>query len=296
MSQASITVSPQDPRAVRTTTTFSDGSKPAVINTKPQDGKPVEPVPVSAEPKAPEAKVESKEDKERFEQMARREKAIRTEARKLELLKKEWESKQAPQQPAFDKAAFLKDPTKYGLSNDELSNIVLSQLNQSPESQMIKELQSQIEELKKGQETVKQDITSQQTAAYKQAIQQISREVDSLITSNEEYAAIQAEGAQSAVVELIETTYKEDGVLLSTEDAAKQVEEFLFERALKLAELNKVKSRLAPKAPEVTEPTTPEATHTPRTLTNNLVTSSKPLTARERRERAIAAFRGQHGG
>lgn len=296
MSQASITVSPKNMTAP-VTTVISDGSYKAKVSSPTSTVAPAEAPKAEAkveEAKAPEAAPKvSAEDQARFDQLARREKAIRTEAKKLEQMRKDIDAQKAPPTPAFNKAEFLKDPMKY-VTADELSQVTLAQLNQSPESHMIRQLQAELEALKQEQGTVKQSIETQQTTAYKQAVQQISREVDSLVSSNDDYAAIQAEGAQSAVVQLIEQTYQEDGILLTSAEAAKQVEDYLLEKALKLAGLAKVQTRLAPKVSEAIAPTSqPEQQQQSRTLTNSLVTSSKPLTARERRERAILAYQGK---
>lgn len=252
--------------------------------------------PIEAKTEAPAKPAEpSKEDQERFAQLAKREKAIRTEARRLEALKKEIEVKEQARQPlVFDKSAFLKDPSKFGLSNDELSNVVLASLNQDPQAQRIQQLEAQILELKGLTEKTTQSIQDQQNTAYQQAVKQISREVESLVGSSEDYATIKATNSSEAVVELIERTFKEDGIVLKTDEAAKQVEEYLLEEALTLARLPKVQTRLSPPTPQ------PEATkqqptmqqQSARTLTHSLAAASKPLTNRERRERAIAAFNG----
>ena len=80
--------------------------------------------------------------------------------------------------------------------------------------------------------------------------------------------------------------------MISIEEAAKAIEDALFEDVNKFAQLNKVKSKSAPQTPEPEKKPINLQTQDKqptRTLTN-AVTASKPLTPRER---AIRAFRGE---
>lgn len=152
----------------------------------------------------------------------------------------------APSEPAFDKMAFLKNPDKYGVAKEELEQVLLGQMAQSPEADLIRRLQSQVEALEGKLTNTSKSIEEGQTKAYAQAIKQIETEVNSLVDTSDAFEVIKAEGRQSAVVKLIEQTYKEDGILLDAETAAKQVEEALLERALKLASVGKVRAKLLP--------------------------------------------------
>jgi hypothetical protein len=152
----------------------------------------------------------------------------------------------APSEPAFDKMAFLKNPDKYGVAKEELEQVLLGQMAQSPEADLIRRLQSQVEALEGKLTNTSKSIEDGQTKAYQQAVKQIETEVNSLVDTSDAFEVIKAEGRQSAVVKLIEQTYKEDGILLDAETAAKQVEEALLERALKLASVGKVRAKLLP--------------------------------------------------
>jgi hypothetical protein len=91
-------------------------------------------------------------------------------------------------------------------------------------------------------------------------------------------------------VELIERTFKQYGVLLSVEDAAKQVEDYLVEEAFKLTKLKKIQQRLAPAQKPVEAKLEPQKQpQTLKTLTNAVSSSGRVSV----RERAIAAFKGQ---
>ena len=131
---------------------------------------------------------------------------------------------------------------------------------------------------------------NQQTDAYKQAITQIRSDTKKLVTASEEFEAIANTNSVDDVVELIERTFKQDGTLLTVEEAAKQVEDYLVEEAFKLTKLKKIQQRLAtaqkPAEPKL-EPT--KQPQTMKTLTN-AVSSPGKLSVRER---AIAAFKGE---
>ena len=136
----------------------------------------------------------------------------------------------------------------------------------------------------------------QQTEAYQAAIKQIESDVKSLVSQDSSYEAIRASKAEKDVVELIEETYKQDGVLLSTEEAAQMVEDYLVEQYTKFTQLDKIKQKIelskakTAQSNSVKQPSEPQQSQpTMKTLTNN-VGSSKPLTARER---AILAFEGK---
>ncbi len=78
------------------------------------------------------------------------------------------------------------------------------------------------------------------------------------------------------------------------EEAAKEIETYLLDEAMKLAGLNKVKQRLKPAAPQAAtekppgEPASKQSQAKP-TLTNAM-SATRPLTPKER---AMLAFRGE---
>lgn len=262
---------------------------------------PVEPVPAQEAPptttSAPEA--QPKADVERWAQLARKEKALRAETKKIQAMKAEIDQQRAkPAEPVDWKSQFLKDPYSVGVTPEELQQITLNSMNQSPEAVMIRQLQAKIEALEAGQSTVLKKTEEAQTSAYNNAIKQLNREVGLLVDGDEIYETIKATGSQEAVVALIESTYKEDGILLTAEEAAKQVEDYLLEEAVTLSNLKKVKARLAPEAAslETTQKQSLTQKPQPKTLTNDMTSQSKPLSQKDRRARAIAAFQNKLNG
>lgn len=266
------------------------------------------PVAAEATPAAPKAAEEP--NSSAFAQLARREKAMRVEAQKLkaerEALQAEREAlKPAPAAP-IDRSRFIdpadleSDPlaalAKLGISYDSLTQRALNA--PTPEqieySRTVTELRNEIKALREEQDGIKNSSKQQQEEGYKQAINQITSDVKSLVYSSETYELVKATNSTKDVVDLIEKTFKEGldddhpkGTLLGIEEAAKIVEDYLEGEALKLARLKKIQTKLKPA--EVTQAAPKAGATTPndtkqsqvKTLTNGLGTA-KQYTTRER--------------
>lgn len=178
-----------------------------------------------------------------------------------------------------------------GVSYDQITEALLKQ----PTSQvdpLIREQQDKIAALEERLSKLSGDFESKQTNEYQSALKQIGKDVTTLVKDNPEYELVDRLDMGQKVVEFIEEKFKEDGTLISIEEAAKAIEDALFEDVNKFAQLNKVKSKFAPQTPEPEKKPINLQTQDKqptRTLTN-AVTASKPLTPRER---AIRAFRGE---
>jgi antitoxin component HigA of HigAB toxin-antitoxin module len=227
------------------------------------------------------------------------EKNLRKQARMIQELQKKISSiptSTAPQTPQWSKEDIkkqvLQDPTSFGLTHDELTNLLVN--SPTPENQKITALEAKIAELEAGHKKTISSVEEQNKKAYDQALNQISREVESLVNTDESFETIKATSNVAAVVALIEETYKEEGYIMTTEDAAKAVEEHLVEEALSLAKLKKIQSKLNPQTEQQTQTQQQTSTKsTSPTLTHAITQSStKALSMKERRERAIAAFQG----
>lgn len=180
-----------------------------------------------------------------------------------------------------------------GISYDE---IVKAAMSQDPQAQAIKMIDNKLKSVEQKLEESQKAAIDAQQKQYEQAVEKIRQDVIRLVSTDETYEAIKAEGAQEAVVTLIEDTFKENGTILSVEEASKQVEEYIIEKAMKLASLGKVKNKMTPPTPEptVNAQAAPKQAAPIKTLTTSVTNApNKVMTAKERRERAIAAFRGQ---
>ena len=256
-----------------------------VIQTAPVEG-------VQAEPK-----VEPQEQDPRLEQLVRKEKALRQQARELAQQKADIETQRASIKPDDSwkgrlRTNFMDVVAEAGMTHEEITQQLM---NTNSTEITVRQLQAKIAELEAKQGETLSKFEAGQKTAFEQAKAQVTREVKLLIDSDEAYETTKAAGAHDAVVELIVQTYQEDGVLLSAEEAAKQIEDHLLDEATIMAKLKKVQSRLAPplvegKPPIAVMKTNPQKTQT---LTNAAVANSVTLSVKEKRERAIRAFKGQ---
>ena len=240
-----------------------------------------------------------------FAQLAKKEKAIRAQAAELKRQRDAFKAEQdalkaqTPQTPTFDQSKYidkeeLKNNTwerlqELGITYDQLTQQALN--SSSPLDAELKKLRAQVAEELKGvreeQEKARKAAEDQQTAAYKQAVDQIKADTRRLVDSDPAFEMIKATDSVDDVAELIEETFRKDKRLMTVEEAAKEVEDFLTEEASRLARLGKIQKLLKPEAPAAaTAPKTPVQPQKSQTLTNSL-SSQNRMTARER---AIAAF------
>lgn len=250
----------------------------------------------------------------RFIALARQEKALRAKEQAIKAREAELEAKSAALQvPAqidtskyISRDQFKNDPlsvlAEVGLSYDELTQQILNQPTKDPRVEaQFNELRNEIKRLNEANEQARKSSEEQQTQSYQAAVKQIEVDVTSLVDKDPTFATVRAEGRQKDVVELITETYKQDGVLLSVEEAAQQVEDYLVDHVVgayeKLTKIEKIKKRLeqlnasngqATSAKPVSEQPKQQQQQM-KTLTNN-VSSSRQLTARER---AMLAFKNE---
>jgi len=265
--------------------------------------------PVEEQQAAEQVKEEKNPLSSQFAQLARKEKALRAQAQELKALEmavkakeeafKMLEQRQAQpaqsQEPLKDR--LKKDPqgtlSELGLSYDELTDLMMNQPSQAERAQLqkIQELETKIEQLSKGQENVIKAQEERQTEAYNQAVKQLRREAEQLAKGDETFETIRETGSYDDVVELITRTFEEDGVLMSVEEAAQAVEDYLVEEAEKLMRIKKISAKFNKPAQQdnTGKPKAEPQSQTPKTLTN-AVASTRKLSAKER---AILAFKGE---
>lgn len=232
-----------------------------------------------------------------FAALARKEKAIREQARQIQAEKAEMKARLEQIENESNskwKQRISQNPwdvmIEAGLTPEQATNMILNQ--PKPEEIELQKLRKEIESLKNSQDDSKNLFKKQQDEQYQQAKKQINNEVKMLVDSDETYETIKHMGAQDAVTELIEQTFLQDGYLMDVEKAAQEVEEYLVDHSLKLARLKKVQSRLAPVVETTQKQEIPQKQQS-NTLSNRMTPSTKPLTDRERKERAILAFQGK---
>lgn len=271
-----------------------------------QSSAPETPVKVqetAPEPAAPKAKdPKQMQDEERFAAIVRREKAMRAKVREhetelaqyksqvAELAEIKRQAEELKQQETLRAERMKLDPigymTEQGFSSDQITEALLNQ--PGPESRLVKSLEAKI--LKLEQDRVA-DIKRQEELEaknYKTAISTVQRNVEKLVTNNPEFEMINANDASKSVTTYIEKVWKEEGIALEAEEAAKEIEDYLLDQTVAAAKLKKVQQKigLQPK-PATPKQVVPPAAK-PVTLTNKVASNTRPLSARER---AILAFK-----
>lgn len=185
-----------------------------------------------------------------------------------------------------------------GISYDDVTQRALNRVPTDPTvTRQMTAMQQTIEDLRaelNGQKKVQEDA---QSAQYRAAVTQIRNETNQLVKTDENFEMIRITNSTKDVVDLIERTFKEDGVLLTVAEAANQVENYLVDEAERLAKAKKISQRLSKVAPKTASspaqtpaaPVPPKQPQPMKTLTN-ATSSSRQLSGRER---ALLAFNGQ---
>lgn len=239
--------------------------------------------------------------------LARKERALRAKSQQQELSMRAREAKLAEQEAAI-KAKEAEYSSNYipkeklttdtlnalldaGLTYDQITEAMLAQQSQPDftKSRAYIEMQNELKAVKQAQEDAKKTYNDQQTAAYQQAVNQIKTEAKKLVYTDPNFETIKTTNSVSDVVELIEETFKQDGVLLSVEEAAQLVEDHLVEEAMKITRIKKIQQRMQTSSPSAQKTTDAPKQQQLKTLTNQ-VSSTRQLSAKER---ALLAFKGE---
>lgn len=202
--------------------------------------------------------------------IARREQAQRQRETNLKQREKDLASKLAD----ADKFAALKAKIaakdysaaeEMGLTYEEYTNhLVTKQSEKNPQEERQLKLEAEIALLKKSQE---ESVLREYESNQKLWKQEITRVVD----GSDDFSSIKELGAYDAVLEHINESFEEDGIELTTEQAAKEIEELLVERASKFASISKVKKQFSEGAPVIPR----GKLGAPKTITQNMTVSSQ---------------------
>lgn len=270
-------------------------------NHAPVEGNP-DKVTAPSEP-SPEAK--EKALSPQYAALARKEKAIRSQVQELRQREAQFKAreeaiaaKEAENAKTLELVSRMeKDPlgvlAERGIGYDKLTQLALNP--PSEQDQAVSALKAEIAALRSEMGNSKTAYEEQQTSQYKQAVNQIRMDTRNLVATNPDFETIQGTNSVDDVVELIESTFKKDGILLSVEEAAKEVEDYLVEEAMKLTKIKKLQKRFAPTPPapaktlEAAKAQQDSKQPQMKTLTNS-VGVQRPLSAKER---AILAFKGE---
>jgi hypothetical protein len=272
-----------------------------------QDPEPIPEKPVEKDPML----------SKQFAQLARQEKAMRAklhaERQAIEAERKAFEAQKAELESKtvdYSKGYYSRDQLKQnallalaeaGVSIDDLTQQALNvpkQMDPRVEA-TINDLRAQIDELKSQNEKASKSQVEREQAQYQAALQQIKTDIKAMVSQDDTFEMIKLTNSHDDVVDLIERNYKENGVVMSNEDAAQAIEDYLVDGVAKLARAKKVQSRLKPVAPvaaraqqqALQKTQANEQTQQPKMKTlTNAVGSTRQLSARDR---AILAFKGE---
>lgn len=231
-------------------------------------------------------------------EMRRQQEAIKAQEASLKQRSESYEKDYIPKTRLVEDALGVLEEN--GITYDQLVQMAMSRTN--PMTQEVKPLLAKIESIEKTIAEQRTSAEENQKKSYEQAMNQIRSEAKALIDSDPAFITIKESEQVEAVSALIEERFKEEGILLSVEDAAKEVEDYLLEDSLKVTNFTKVKAKLAPPTeatppPKKLEDALAQRPATPqpiKTITNAQTTAlSRPLSAAQKRERAILAFQGR---
>lgn len=259
----------------------------------------------------PEPPKDTKTSKE-WAALARQERAIRAKAQAQEQQFKAREAGLAEREAKLTSQA--PDTSKYisrdrlkqdalsvldeaGVSYDELTQQIISRQPTDPRvTATISRLEAKILELEQSNQNTAKTYQESQQQAYQSAIKQITNDAVALVKANPaEYEAIAKTGTVKQVVKLIKDTFDKDGIVLSVEEAAQEVENYLVEENINMVNsVSKIKARLAQNVQAATTaqktPATSKQTQPQMKTLTNATASSRQLSAKER---AILAFKGE---
>lgn len=283
-------ISPEELSAVQPPQEAQESDTPAVI-----------------EPETEDTQVDPELER-RFKQLSRQERILRAKIQQqnIEFKKREEALKvreAAIQQPDLSsyipKDRLKQDPLsaleEAQVSWDELSQQAINRQPTDPRvMNTIQRLESQIADMQKKADQAQVNYQEQQQQQYQAALKQIKADAKQLIYTDPEFETVKAMNAVNDVVELIERTYAKDGVVLSVEEATREVENYLIDEAMKITQIDKIKKRLAvSKAQTLKADVKPPLTQQPqmKTLTN-AQSSARKMSARERAIARATGFKG----
>lgn len=269
--------------------------------------------PQTIDPTAPEVPKQKDPNEKRWAHMARKEKELRAREMKFKSEMAAFESERMAAKQASEWKTRLSQKDfdvlkETGITQEDLTNYLVGQPN--PQDPIVKELRAEIAALRGGQDAIKKDMEDKVSREYKQAIQNLSSEAQSAAKSDpERFELVNAnmEDAVGAATNLIEEIWKKTGRVITVEEALNDVEEYYLETLYNsFANSKKLKSKWQPVEPTApvklpSAPGKPSFTTAVResiekapvkTLTHQQIPMpiDKPLSQKDRRERAIAAF------
>jgi len=257
------------------------------------------------EGQAPATQEETNGFDSKYAAMARREKAFRAEQRRFQAERDAWKAERDAERARIEGeiyGRFDKDPvgslSQRGITPDQLTSLLVNQ--NDPNANFIFQVQQENKELRQQIDAINKRFEDNDRGAYEQGLRQIGHDAQTLIKSNPndyEMVGLAGDDGIEAIKALCKAYWEEDKVLISVREAAEMVEQEYLENAVRLANSNKVKTKLTPA--QAAAKAAADATKTPqqtgkiqptKTL-NSQVTQqiSQPVTDRVKRAKLVAA-------
>lgn len=259
----------------------------------------------SLSPQEPAIPKQVDEFSSRFAALTKREKQVQEERAKAKA-----EAERLAKYAELEKKA-KEDPlailTTYGIDLDTLLMASVGHQKAPPTvEEQLAELKAQLQKEKDDAKTAEENKRLEAEKAYQASIDEAilnhQNSITELLSKNKDkYELISHHGVEDLVWETTEAYFETHGKVLTPQDAADMVEEYLFQQTQKALELSKFKGKAtpqeeqAPQAKQVVREThiNPVVkTSTPKTLTSNLMTvapnktSTEKLSAEESKRRA----------
>lgn len=239
----------------------------------------------------------------KFAALAKKEKWVRKLLDDVSRQKKELEQRETEYKTNYVpknriKENFLEVALESGLTHDQIANLLLNNPTGAQVDPAIAALKAEVAGLKAELESTKTNLTNREKTQYDQAVAQVRMDAQSLLDrAADSFELLKTrEDAADLITKYIEDTYREEGIAIKVEDAATFIEGELIEQASAMAKVKKVQEKAGLTLAQAIEQTKQQQApqqQPSKTLTNSMQVSSKPLSAKDRRERAILAFQGK---
>ncbi len=150
---------------------------------------------------------------------------------------------------------------------DEYTNYLIEKTNtSSPEALALKELKNEVESVKKAQ---KDDVEKR----FEAAVNERRKAIADIVSTSAEYSSVKELKAEEHVLKYMLDTWEKDGVDLTPEQAAQEVEKVILEEAGKWSGLSKLKTNNASTEDEKKQ--LPPLKTAVKTLTNNMTATGE---------------------
>lgn len=233
----------------------------------------------------------ARKERQLYQQHKKMKAEIESERAALRTRQTDYETNYVP------KSRLTEDPLSVlsdnGITYEKLTEMLLSGHNSQDPA--YKALKSEIRAIREQHENEKKQAQENAQQQQQQVIESLKQEAKVLVDTNPEFETIKSLDLSDAVSELIVETFNSEGRLMDVEEAAREVEAHLVEQGIKFNSIKKIQDKLKPSAP-VSAETNVQSQPGPqiKTLTNSLPSQvAKRASDKERRERAMAAFRGE---